>query len=391
LRLLAHRLANEGWSQPSGVAIPDMVDRLQDLGDRLASETVLLNARRQELEREVVALEQCVEALLAMLQAGIALPETAQSTPGPVVDEQGQSREFAAGLVETLTAMLARIQAVRRQVFGNASGRRLRYAAMGAGLSVVAMMSTLPASAGPPGSPLDAPDGAQSIIIAPGDTLQNISIRYYGTPAYISQIAEANGIRDPNLIRAGALLTLPAVATETAAPVGSVVVQPGDTLAGISQRVYGSAGYVQEIARANGISNPAMIRAGAQLTLPAVGQRGNAKVATGTQATTSITRQPVQGVATYYGIEDGYVDGTMACGQEFSPADPTVAAVRPGRYPCGTRLMVTDSQSQRSVEVVVKDYCGGCAWDHVDLSRAAFSKIGQLKQGRLDVAWTPVP
>jgi rare lipoprotein A (peptidoglycan hydrolase) len=148
---------------------------------------------------------------------------------------------------------------------------------------------------------------------------------------------------------------------------------------------------VQEIARANGISNPAMIRAGTQLTLPEAGQRGSAKVATGTQAATNITRQPVRGVATYYGIEDGYVDGTMACGQEFSPADPTVAAVRPGRYPCGTRLMVTDSQSQRSVEVVVKDYCGGCAWDHVDLSRAAFSKIGQLKQGRLDVAWTPVP
>jgi rare lipoprotein A (peptidoglycan hydrolase) len=81
----------------------------------------------------------------------------------------------------------------------------------------------------------------------------------------------------------------------------------------------------------------------------------------------------------------------MACGEEFSPQDPSVVAVVPGRFPCGTRLLVTDRQSQRSTVVTVKDHCGGCAWNHIDLSRAAFANLGPIKQGRLDVTFTPLP
>lgn len=98
----------------------------------------------------------------------------------------------------------------------------------------------------------------------------------------------------------------------------------------------------------------------------------------------------VAGIATYYGVEDGYVDGITYCGGAFSPADGTTAAVRPGRYPCGTRLLVIERTSQRSIEVVVKDHCGSCGWNHLDLGRGAFSRLAPVEQGRLEVVWVPL-
>ena len=95
----------------------------------------------------------------------------------------------------------------------------------------------------------------------------------------------------------------------------------------------------------------------------------------------------VTGIVTYYGIEDGFRDGTMYCGAEFNPADPSVVAVSPGRYPCGTRLLVTDRRTNRSLEVTVKDHCGECGWDHLDLSRAAFATLTYPERGVLDVVW----
>lgn len=99
---------------------------------------------------------------------------------------------------------------------------------------------------------------------------------------------------------------------------------------------------------------------------------------------------PVSAAVTYYGIEDGYFDGAMYCGGEFNPADLTIAAVSPGRYPCGTRLVIGYPGTQRRIEVTVKDHCGRCTWNHLDLSRAAFAALGHLEQGRIEVVWTAV-
>jgi nucleoid-associated protein YgaU len=46
-------------------------------------------------------------------------------------------------------------------------------------------------------------------------------------------------------------------------------VQPGDNLSKISQRFYGDANRYMDIARANGISDPDKIKAGQKLTIPA--------------------------------------------------------------------------------------------------------------------------
>jgi len=49
----------------------------------------------------------------------------------------------------------------------------------------------------------------------------------------------------------------------------SYVVKSGDNLSKISKQFYGQANYYSKIAQANGISNPDQIRAGQELKIPA--------------------------------------------------------------------------------------------------------------------------
>ena len=52
----------------------------------------------------------------------------------------------------------------------------------------------------------------QAYIIKPGDNLSKISKLFYGTPNKYQQIAQANGISDPNKIQAGQQIKLPVAA-----------------------------------------------------------------------------------------------------------------------------------------------------------------------------------
>ncbi len=45
-------------------------------------------------------------------------------------------------------------------------------------------------------------------VVQPGETLTSISIQYFGTPDKANYLAAINGIRDPNVVRAGAVLRL---------------------------------------------------------------------------------------------------------------------------------------------------------------------------------------
>lgn len=109
--------------------------------------------------------------------------------------------------------------------------------------------------------PASAPTQATTrYTVQAGDTLYRIAARYGVT---VSAIATANNIANPNLIRPGQVLVIPAGAP-TSQPV-RYTVQAGDTLYRIGIR-YGVT--VSAIATANNIANPNLIRPGQVLIIP---------------------------------------------------------------------------------------------------------------------------
>lgn len=85
--------------------------------------------------------------------------------------------------------------------------------------------------------------------------------------------------------------------------------------------------------------------------------------------------------------------GLGACGKTNGDND-LIVAVSAGLYdsqkPCGRRMRVKGPKG--SVDVTVVDRCGGCAYNDVDLSPAAFKKaVGNLGLGRKKVKNPPPP
>lgn len=114
---------------------------------------------------------------------------------------------------------------------------------------------------------------ATSHVIARGETLQVIA-RRYGTS--ITALVQANQVTNPNLIVAGRTITIPgagAGAAGGAAPAGAHTVAAGETLSQIARR-YGLS--TSQLVGANGIANPNLVRAGARLAIPAAGSGAGA-------------------------------------------------------------------------------------------------------------------
>ncbi len=108
------------------------------------------------------------------------------------------------------------------------------------------------------------PAGAETThIVEPGDTLSVIA-RTYGVTT--SELASANGISNPNLIRIGQAIAVPG-----AGPASHTVVA-GDTVSHIA-RTYGVS--TAEIVRLNALANADRIRVGQELQLPANADTGS--------------------------------------------------------------------------------------------------------------------
>jgi LysM repeat protein len=103
----------------------------------------------------------------------------------------------------------------------------------------------------------------QTYTVVVGDTLYGIALKF-GVSA--DAIAQANGIYNPAFINVGDRLTIPSGGTTSVGSPQVHVVQNGDTLSGIAAR-YGST--ADAIARANGLANPNFLRIGQRLTIPA--------------------------------------------------------------------------------------------------------------------------
>ena len=119
------------------------------------------------------------------------------------------------------------------------------------------------------------PAAADTVRVAPGDTLTSVAARYHTT---VAALAQANGIADPNRIVIGRVLQVPtapgagvgATPTSASIPVGAgtaitVVVRSGDTLTSVAARYHTT---VAALVKANNIANPNFVMIGTRLQVP---------------------------------------------------------------------------------------------------------------------------
>ncbi|MCC6623279.1 MAG: LysM peptidoglycan-binding domain-containing protein [Deltaproteobacteria bacterium] len=115
----------------------------------------------------------------------------------------------------------------------------------------------------------------RSHVVRAGETLSQISLRYYGMGSMWQAIATANGIADPSKLDVGQKLVIPAQgAAKTSAGAARKVVPAhhvvarGETLGEIADTYYGSWARWTDIAKANRISDPRSLKVGQKLVLP---------------------------------------------------------------------------------------------------------------------------
>jgi LysM repeat protein len=114
-----------------------------------------------------------------------------------------------------------------------------------------------------------------NVVVRSGETLSEIAERH---GVSLTRLMQANGITNPNLVVAGQKLVLPGARSTAAASggarSGSITVQPGETLSEIAARQGVS---LTQLMQANGITNPNLVVAGQKLVVP--GARSSASAA----------------------------------------------------------------------------------------------------------------
>lgn len=128
-----------------------------------------------------------------------------------------------------------------------------------------------------PAEPTEEPQQNRYYIVQRGDTAIIISQKVYGTSYAWDQIAAANNITNPDAIHVGQRLFIPPFRAPDNLPVSAqpepgkyYMVQRGDTLISISQKVYGNRSGVRRIMEANNITNAQMIHVGRLLLIPSL-------------------------------------------------------------------------------------------------------------------------
>ncbi len=127
-----------------------------------------------------------------------------------------------------------------------------------------------------------AKESVKTYIVAEGDDLWNIAEKFYGSGFNAYDISVANGIADSSNLEVGVKLVIPKV-TPRQPTVGEIsaissgqvtyvedkyIVQPGDSLSIISQKVYGDVFAWPKIMNANNLQTPDNIESGMILVIP---------------------------------------------------------------------------------------------------------------------------
>lgn len=199
-----------------------------------------------------------------------------------------------------------------------------------------------PTSAVPAPAPLGATTPGGTHTVAKGETLGDISATHYGTTKHWRKIVEANPGLDPARLKIGQVIQIPAVETAAAAaatPGGadSYTVKKGESYYTIAKKMLGSSSRWREIERLNSI--PAEeLRAGAVIKLPAKDAGGTTSVTPGVPGAPGGKTHVVAKGETLGDISKVYF-GTTTKWKQIVEANP---GVRPENLKVGQSLAIPD-------------------------------------------------
>ena len=131
-------------------------------------------------------------------------------------------------------------------------------------------------------------------VVESGDTLGDIARAH---DVSIQEIAEANGIDNPDLIRVGQILVIPG--SQGGGGSAIHVVAAGDTLADIAAH-FGTT--VAALVETNQLSDPDLLRVGQELTLPVAGNNNATPSAASAEAHIVVAGETLAEIAARYGI-----------------------------------------------------------------------------------------
>lgn len=92
----------------------------------------------------------------------------------------------------------------------------------------------------------------------------------------------------------------------------------------------------------------------------------------------------------FHGKATWFIPDTGACGDVNSNSD-YIVAMNYAQYhdgsPCHKVVVITNKANHKVVKARVTDECPSCPYGSLDLSPAAFKKLGNLDTGVLPITW----